>query len=115
MEAEMLRRWRSRPLLLVLPLTTARALCARAHRVDEVWDAKRGMRTATVPLHAGSTGAEARAPVGWCRLRWYDGGEAAVLELLAWDARRSEADAWAAIDALAGEPVRHLHRPGADR
>ena len=100
------RRWRSRGLTLVLPLATARALCDRAQRVDHLWDARRGMRTATVMLSGGPTSAEGGAPVGWCQLRWYDGGEAAVLERIAWDALRSEEDAWAAVDDLAGGPVR---------
>jgi hypothetical protein len=103
------RRWRSRALTVVLPLATARALWGRAWRVDHCWDATRGRHTATVLLCAEPPGAEACAPVGWCRLRWYDGGDAAVLERIAWDARCPEADAWAAVEALAGGPVRHRH------
>jgi hypothetical protein len=100
------RHWRSRHLIVVLPLATARALLGSGRLVDHVWDARRGMRSVTVQLHAETTGSAAVEPVGWCRLRWYDGGEAAVLECIAWDRRRSEADAWAVVEALAGRPVR---------
>jgi len=103
------RRWRSRALTVVLPLATARAVWGRAWRADHHWDATRGLRTAIVLLCAEPPGADACTPVGWCRLRWCDGGEAAVLERIAWDARRPEADAWAAVEALAGGPVRHRH------
>jgi hypothetical protein len=105
------RRWRTRALTVVLPLATARVVWGRARRVDQRWDAPHGLRTATVLLCAEPPGADGCAPVGWCRLRWYDGGDAAVLERIAWDARRPEADAWAALEALAGGPVRNRH-PG---
>lgn len=101
----MTRHWQSRAVEVALPMAVARAMWGRAWRVDTHVCERLGTRRATMLLCAEEVGSPTCTPIGWCSMRWHppDDAEPAI-DHLAWDDANgvTEADAWRAIEALAG-------------
>jgi hypothetical protein len=100
--------WESHALAVVVPMASARRLCARGARRGSVAAtfARRDERAAWIVVWAAPGAAGGAQPIGTVAVRWGapDAGEATLAEL-SWPPTLGEAELWRAIEELAGHPI----------